>query len=596
MEFSGSHRMPEGPSLPAEGSLPSGEKKKKSEKDKTSGKAEKSEVGASPNREKVRQIGTLGVGDEAPSWRRKQPEGRPAETTIFQQERPGRQEHEGDEASEGDSETAETTIGPLESLDIAVAYAQNRTAELEANVVSSGAAESHRTETIAEGTSAEDAIDLEFMNTLSEHLVRISEKTAQGEGKVSSVEEAADAAFDEVVGRRGLSEQAASMSEANVAEDTDEDEDQLTATSANAAAAAGAPPLAGGVAGGPPPTGYAAPATAMGGNIGRSANAYAAPVEAAPARATREAADGFVPFAIGATLGYFIGKRRGGRNAEQRLTPQVQKLEAEVKQQITVITTKEAKIRQLVRMQNESLRTPAKSAPLIEVARAAEAPQDVPRIPDAPAAATRLAEASPFARAEQTPVFSSTPRSERAPQAVPGKQETRPVLAVPAETMSKQELLEAGAAITIGSESLRSMYEGQDNKHLIGEEGLRRLVAEYQRGHDIGPVLKEEMLKYQLHFERLDDTSQQSADEARSAVQEAHQGGLGGVIGMDTASPQATAQTVAEAQSAAAGHLQPQGKVQTQSHQTLRPVLVVANVIAFIILAILVIVLLTIYL
>lgn len=586
-------RMQESFRPSSETSLANGEsdKEKKKKSEKKSGEEAK-EV-ASPAQEKARQIGrALGVGDKEPFWGRKQSEEKPSETTLFQAERPGSQEQTEDELVDSDVEAGEALSSSPKPHEVAKAYVENRTVELESQTVTPGMAESQQTEAIAESVSAEDAADLAFMDALAEQLAQMPEQTEGAESEISSVEKAVDVAFGKVVEQRGLAEQAAPMSEASGAEDAEEDEDSLATQSASAAASA--PPLAGGVAGGSPPTGYTAPAMAMGGNIGRSANVYTAPpIEAAPVRATREAADGFVPFAIGATLGYFIGKGRGRRQAEQRLTPQVQKLEAEVRQQIAVITTKEAKIRQLVRMQSESLRTPARSAPIAETVRAAEAPQAAPRTPDIPAAATRLTEASPFTRTEQTPASSATPQTERAPQAVPGKPEAKPAIAVPAETMSKQELLEAGAAITIGNESLRSIFEGQ---HAISEQGLRRIVAEYQRGHDIGHVLKDEMLKHELHFERLDDTLQQSADEARSAVQEAHQGGFGGAMGMDTSNPQATAQTVAEAQHAAASHLQSSDKVQTQSHQTLRPVLVVANVIAFVILAILVIVLLTIYL
>lgn len=66
------------------------------------------------------------------------------------------------------------------------------------------------------------------------------------------------------------------------------------------------------------------------------------------------------------------------------------------------------------------------------------------------------------------------------------------------DTMSREELLQLGERIEIDGNSLRKIFE----THLIGERGLRRLVAEHLRGGNLRKALKREVLEREIDFER----------------------------------------------------------------------------------------------
>ncbi len=66
------------------------------------------------------------------------------------------------------------------------------------------------------------------------------------------------------------------------------------------------------------------------------------------------------------------------------------------------------------------------------------------------------------------------------------------------DTLSRAELMQLGETIEINGSNLRHIYE----THLIGERGLRRLVAEYVRGGDLPRALRREVLAHEMDFER----------------------------------------------------------------------------------------------
>ncbi len=66
------------------------------------------------------------------------------------------------------------------------------------------------------------------------------------------------------------------------------------------------------------------------------------------------------------------------------------------------------------------------------------------------------------------------------------------------ETVSRAELMAASEKIIIDGTSLRQIFE----THLIGEHGLRRLVAEYLQGGDLREALNHEINERELDFER----------------------------------------------------------------------------------------------
>jgi hypothetical protein len=66
------------------------------------------------------------------------------------------------------------------------------------------------------------------------------------------------------------------------------------------------------------------------------------------------------------------------------------------------------------------------------------------------------------------------------------------------ETLSRAELLILSEQIAVETSSLRNVYE----THLIGEQALRRLVAEYLHGGDINKALQREIVEHEIDFER----------------------------------------------------------------------------------------------
>lgn len=66
------------------------------------------------------------------------------------------------------------------------------------------------------------------------------------------------------------------------------------------------------------------------------------------------------------------------------------------------------------------------------------------------------------------------------------------------ETLSRAELLALSEQIAFETSTLRNIYE----THLIGEQALRRLVAEYLSGGDIKKALQREILEHEIDFER----------------------------------------------------------------------------------------------
>lgn len=66
------------------------------------------------------------------------------------------------------------------------------------------------------------------------------------------------------------------------------------------------------------------------------------------------------------------------------------------------------------------------------------------------------------------------------------------------DTLNRVELMALGEQIVIDGSNLRQLYE----THLIGERGLRRLVAEHMKGGDLRKALRQEVLEREKDFER----------------------------------------------------------------------------------------------
>jgi hypothetical protein len=84
-----------------------------------------------------------------------------------------------------------------------------------------------------------------------------------------------------------------------------------------------------------------------------------------------------------------------------------------------------------------------------------------------------------------------------------GKEENRAaskreIAGISAHTMERDELLHLAGEIKVGDSNLRETFD----KHLIGEKGLRRVVAEFLRGGEYRLTLRRELLEKEKDFER----------------------------------------------------------------------------------------------
>jgi hypothetical protein len=64
--------------------------------------------------------------------------------------------------------------------------------------------------------------------------------------------------------------------------------------------------------------------------------------------------------------------------------------------------------------------------------------------------------------------------------------------------MSRQELLAVSSKIRVDGTTLRQIYETR----LVGERGLRRMVAEHLKGGDVKRQLRKEIIEREIDFER----------------------------------------------------------------------------------------------
>lgn len=91
--------------------------------------------------------------------------------------------------------------------------------------------------------------------------------------------------------------------------------------------------------------------------------------------------------------------------------------------------------------------------------------------------------------------------------------ERKPLAEKRVETLNRVQLLELSEKIIIDGTSLRKIYE----THLIGERGMRHIVAEYMKDGDLKQALRQEIIERERDFERdpaMRHLIDQSADAA----------------------------------------------------------------------------------
>lgn len=230
---------------------------------------------------------------------------------------------------------------------------------------------------------------------------------------------------------------------------------------------------------------------------------------------------------FGGIIGYLIGRRRGRIKTEKRLLPVQKKLEKQVQGLQFELHENEKKIRRLARekaeqgaVATEALAAKAANAKAERIAKpptviekvvkqTGEKPQRAERVkaPEARQLHTSTVSEKRIGRvlmAAEAPILvrSETPRETINPKQTAEKvshERSADLIANRRiETLNRQELLDISERIMVDGTSLRQIYETK----LIGERGLRRLVAEHLRGGDVKKALRQEIIEREIDFER----------------------------------------------------------------------------------------------
>jgi hypothetical protein len=203
---------------------------------------------------------------------------------------------------------------------------------------------------------------------------------------------------------------------------------------------------------------------------------------------------------FGGIIGYLIGRRRGRIKTEKKLLPIQKKLEKQVTNIQFELQEKEKKIRRIA-----AEKVKRDGPVIIETFKQNTAHEKALKIAEerrkAPEAhLLHMPDHKPehigqmMVKAEAKPTHDK--KTEKAPTT--NLEIQRPITNKRVETISRTELLQISEKISVEGSTLRKIYE----TNLIGENGLRRLIAEHLRGGDLNKALKREIIEREIDFER----------------------------------------------------------------------------------------------
>lgn len=427
------------------------------------------------------------------------------------------------EMTEFDQETKADDLSNEEEVAIAETYLEERTNQLAGEQPSPELTPEQAAEVAAETTA-----DQAFLEAVQERL-------SNDDGETANVDEAIEAAFADVTG--GLASEETPEETEERPEESDSlsepdeepfgprefDPDQpipLNTGGTGRGGGSGRPPT--------PPTSPVPPTPGRPGGpqpgspvprpLGGTPNAAPKRYDDAEVRRFERTAMGR-GLLVGGVIGYLMGRRRGRISTEKRFKTVQAKLEKQVESIQQKIEQKEVIIRKMAR---EQVMAASLAKPEVKTTPAPAMKPEAPRAaPERKIAGTQLR--------EQEPTAARNP--EIAKDAV--------------DTLSKDELLAYSSQIKVGETSLRRVYEAK----LVDEKGLRRLIREYQAGHDLRRALAREFMVKELKFERDPSLRDLLPPEAQPRKQGGDKG-EGGDYGSGSA---------AGAQGAGASQLAPRG-------------------------------------
>jgi hypothetical protein len=211
---------------------------------------------------------------------------------------------------------------------------------------------------------------------------------------------------------------------------------------------------------------------------------------------------------VGAAVGYLVGRRRGRIKTEKQAAKVERKLTSQIRDLEQVVAEKEQRIRTVAReayINSRSARGVASESLHSRRAPNTEVTANVPSVERESSRAVlpssellgavtlKAVESLPTRTASETLVTEAVPAVETRKVSAseqPAKQSV--------ETMSREELMEKAANVSVGATNLRRVYE----THLVTEQGLRRLMVAHERGENVQQMLRQELVEKESSFER----------------------------------------------------------------------------------------------